>query len=230
MAGLTNGLISKRPRKRQTTEESQPHNHQQVSDEDKSSASSSHDSDEDTQPQESFADRLKILNLQDGETLTTDPLTTRVPVSSLAQTLVQALNSTDTKLLETCLLQSNKPLIANTIRRIPTALVHNLVEQLIICLNKKKRGAGDGATVSTVRRTKTLIEWVRQLLLIHMSYLLTVSHSLLIGLPLSTSSKNLLLTSHLLSFSFSLFFFLLLNRSHPSFQSSLRYIVRFKSD
>lgn len=99
------------------------------------------------------------------------------PVGSLAQSLTQALKSNDTKLLESCFLQqfkNNKHLIAHTIERLPRTLLHNLIEQIVICLNRKRRGYGDGATVATVKRTKTLIEWVRQVLLIHMSYLLAV--------------------------------------------------------
>ncbi|KNZ49033.1 hypothetical protein VP01_524g4 [Puccinia sorghi] len=98
-------------------------------------------------------------------------------ISSFAQTLTQALKSTDTKLLESCFLQqskNNKNLISNTIQRLPRKLLHTLIEQIVICLNRKKRGYGDGVTVATVRRTKTLIEWVRKILLIHMSYLLTI--------------------------------------------------------
>jgi len=98
-------------------------------------------------------------------------------IASFAQTLTQALKSTDTKLLESCFLQqskNNKNLISNTIQRLPRKLLHTLIEQIVICLNRKKRGYGDGVTVATVRRTKTLIEWVRQILLIHMSYLLTI--------------------------------------------------------
>ncbi|PLW24547.1 hypothetical protein PCASD_09174 [Puccinia coronata f. sp. avenae] len=103
--------------------------------------------------------------------------TSIVSIASFAQTLTQALKSTDTKLLETCFLQqhkNNKNLISNTIQRLPKKLLHTLIEQIIICLNRKKRGHGDGVTAATVRRTKTLIEWVRQILLIHMSYLLTI--------------------------------------------------------
>ncbi|KNF05166.1 hypothetical protein PSTG_01794 [Puccinia striiformis f. sp. tritici PST-78] len=98
-------------------------------------------------------------------------------IGSFAQTLTQALKSTDTKLLEICFLQqskNNKNLISNTIQRLPKKLLHTLIEQIVICLNRKKRGYGDGVTIATVRRTKTLIEWVRQILIIHMSYLLTI--------------------------------------------------------
>ncbi|KAI8452123.1 hypothetical protein BY996DRAFT_6415776 [Phakopsora pachyrhizi] len=165
---------------------------------------------EDDLEQQSFAERLKILNIQtkkseilgvedqeskeeaeEGKEDTlegskasriksrnhvspTKSYTPILPVSSLAQTLTQALNSADSKLLETCFLQSDKTLISNTLARLPRPLVHNLIEQLVLRLNRKKRGAGDGATVPSVRRTKTLVEWVRQTLLIHMSYLLTI--------------------------------------------------------
>ncbi|WAR61529.1 hypothetical protein PtB15_12B217 [Puccinia triticina] len=110
------------------------------------------------------------------ETSSTNP-TTIASIGSFAQTLSQALKSNDTKLLETCFLQqskNNKNLISNTIQRLPKKLLHTLIEQITICLNRKKRGYGDGLTVATVRRTKTLVEWVRQILLIHMSYLLTI--------------------------------------------------------
>ncbi|KAG0151717.1 hypothetical protein CROQUDRAFT_71450 [Cronartium quercuum f. sp. fusiforme G11] len=197
MVTLTNGVTPKRPRTQKTTEEDT--NNDRMED---SEASSSHESDKEEthqEPaQESFADRLKILNINEADP--PKPNGIRVPVNSLAQTLVQALNSADSKLLETCLFQTKKSLMPNTLRRIPKPLVHTLIEQLIISLNKKKRGAGEGATVATVRRTKTLIEWVRQLLLIHMSYLITIP-ALVTKLTTLHSSlqKRLVLHSKLLS-------------------------------
>ncbi|MBW0558874.1 hypothetical protein O181_098589 [Austropuccinia psidii MF-1] len=165
--------------------------------------------------QESFSDRLKNLNLQNNpsndqefsqdENSENEPtnemkkLRPRVevshhgdsnpimPVGSLAQTLVQALNSDDTKLLETCFFQSNKNSISITLQRLPKPLVHNLIQHLVLCLNRKKRGAGDGSTVPSVRRTKVLIEWVKQVLSIHMSYLLTI--------PMLSSQLTVLHTS-----------------------------------
>ncbi|KAA1100703.1 Small subunit (SSU) processome component [Puccinia graminis f. sp. tritici] len=118
----------------------------------------------------------KSLNGSLNDTNSINP-TTIASIGSFAQTLTQALKSTDTKLLESCFLQqskNNKNLISNTIQRVPKKLLHTLIEQIVICLNRKKRGYGDGVTVATVRRTKTLVEWVRQILLIHMSYLLTI--------------------------------------------------------
>ncbi|PLW22022.1 hypothetical protein PCANC_02426 [Puccinia coronata f. sp. avenae] len=79
--------------------------------------------------------------------------TSIVSIASFAQTLTQALKSTDTKLLETCFLQqhkNNKNLISNTIQRLPKKLLHTLIEQIIICLNRKKRGHGDGVTAATI--------------------------------------------------------------------------------
>lgn len=199
MVTLTNG---KRSKTQKTISEKSK---DLVKEAEASDTSSSQDSDkenetEEPQPQESFADRLKILKINETPHQSTNPTQLRIPVNSLAQTLIQALNSSDHQLLETCLIQSNKQLIANTIQRIPTALVHNLIEHLILGLNKKRGGAGEGSAVSSVRRTRTLIEWVRQLLLVHMSYLITIP-ALVSKLTLLHSSlqKRLNLHSKLLS-------------------------------
>ncbi|EGG06248.1 uncharacterized protein MELLADRAFT_71984 [Melampsora larici-populina 98AG31] len=184
MVTLTNGKRSKT--QKTTSEKSHKDSMKSLPDKESSESSSSQDSDsdkenengngdEEPQPQESFADRLKILKINhDTPDQSSNQTHLRIPVNSLAQTLIQALNSSDHQLLETCLIQSNKQLISNTIQRIPTGLVHHLIEHLIIGLNKKRGGAGEGSTVSSVRRTRTLIEWVRQLLLVHMSYLITI--------------------------------------------------------
>ncbi|KAH9821503.1 hypothetical protein DFH28DRAFT_522032 [Melampsora americana] len=206
MVTLTNGKRSK-TEKRRSEKGKTDELKSSSSESDSSDSASNQDSDQDPsnqepEPQESFEERLKILkiNNHDPSNLSSNPSQLRIPVNSLAQTLIQALNSSDHQLLDSCLIQSNKQLIINTIQRIPTSLVHNLIEHLIIGLNKKRGHVGEGSVVSSVRRTRTLIEWVRQLLLVHMSYLITIP-ALVSKLTILHSSlqKRLNLHSKLLS-------------------------------
>jgi U3 small nucleolar RNA-associated protein 5 len=99
-----------------------------------------------------------------------------VPAHSLSRTLTQALHSSDTGLLESCLRHTNKDLIHNTVQRLPPQLV---VPLLMACVERLGRGArgnnmkGGGGGAST-QRGLGLIAWVKSALTIHSGYLMTV--------------------------------------------------------
>ncbi|EMD41420.1 hypothetical protein CERSUDRAFT_110003 [Gelatoporia subvermispora B] len=61
-----------------------------------------------------------------------------VPASSLTRTLIQALHSSDARLLETCLAHSDAALIRNTVRRLPPQLA---VPLITACVERLGRGA-----------------------------------------------------------------------------------------
>jgi U3 small nucleolar RNA-associated protein 5 len=104
-----------------------------------------------------------------------------VPAHSLSRTLVQALHSADTRLLETCLLHSDELLVMNTVRRLPPQLA---VPLLTACVERLGRGArantakGGGGGASAQRGTG-LIRWIRAVLVVHAGHLMTVGLSAL---------------------------------------------------
>lgn len=99
-----------------------------------------------------------------------------VPANSLTRTLIQALHSMDSRLLETCLAHSDQTLIRNTIRRLPPQLA---VPLLTACVERLSRGAraanmkGGGGGASSQRGTG-LLAWVKAVLAIHSGHLMTV--------------------------------------------------------
>jgi U3 small nucleolar RNA-associated protein 5 len=100
-----------------------------------------------------------------------------VPANSLTRTLIQALHSSDTKLIETCLAHSNSDLIRNTVKRLPCQLAIPLLNACVERLGRGARAAnmkGGGAGASA-QRGMTLITWIRTVLTVHMGHLLTVS-------------------------------------------------------
>lgn len=99
-----------------------------------------------------------------------------IPASSLTRTLIQALHSSDSKLLETCLAHSDPSLIHNTIKRLPPQLAVPLVTACVERLGQGARAAsmkGGGAGASS-QRGSGLIEWVKAVLIIHSGHLMTV--------------------------------------------------------
>ncbi|KAI6047320.1 hypothetical protein EDC04DRAFT_2556539 [Pisolithus marmoratus] len=99
-----------------------------------------------------------------------------VPAHSLTRTLIQALHSSDSRLLETCLNHSDTSLIRNTVRRLPPQLCLPL---LLACVEKLARGAraanmkGGGGGASSQRAT-VLITWIKTTLTVHSSHLMTM--------------------------------------------------------
>ncbi|KAG7450123.1 NUC189-domain-containing protein [Guyanagaster necrorhizus] len=99
-----------------------------------------------------------------------------VPASSLTRTLLQALHSSDSKLMETCLAHSDLVLIRNTVKALPPQLA---VPLLTVCMERLGRGArasnmkGGGGGAGSQRGT-TLIAWVKTVLAVHSGHLMTM--------------------------------------------------------
>ena len=104
---------------------------------------------------------------------------TEIPVvaaNSLTRTLIQALHSSDTRLLEMCLTHSDPTLIRNTVRRLPPQLAIPLITSCVERLGKRNRvtdmkGGGGGASS---QRGSSLVAWVKAVLVIHAGHLMTV--------------------------------------------------------
>ncbi|SCV72324.1 BQ2448_3861 [Microbotryum intermedium] len=101
-------------------------------------------------------------------------LSTRLaaPATTLTTTLIQALHSSDAPLLESCLLHDSPTLIRSTVQKLPSgSLVLNLLEALVQRLGTGKRRKGG---VASVQRARGLVEWVRQVLIVHVGFLVTI--------------------------------------------------------
>ncbi|KAI0757399.1 NUC189-domain-containing protein [Daedaleopsis nitida] len=127
-----------------------------------------------------------------------------VPASSLTRTLIQALHSSDTRLLETCLAHSDATLIRNTVRRLPPQLAVPLVTACVERLSRGARGnnmKGGGGGASSQRGTG-LINWVKAVLTTHSGHLMTMPDLVarLSGLH-ATLTQRLTLQESLLSLS-----------------------------
>lgn len=99
-----------------------------------------------------------------------------ISTQSLSRTLIQALHSSDTRLLELCLMHSDESVILNTVKRLPAQLA---VPLLLACVERLGRGAragtgkGGGAGASAQRGTG-LVRWIRAVLIVHTAHLVTV--------------------------------------------------------
>jgi len=99
-----------------------------------------------------------------------------VPANSLTRTLIQALHSSDSRLLETCLAHSDLVLIRNTVRRLPPQLA---VPLITACTERLGRGAragnmkGGGGGASS-QRGAGLITWIKTAMAVHSGHLMTV--------------------------------------------------------
>ncbi|KAK7029645.1 Small subunit (SSU) processome component [Paramarasmius palmivorus] len=127
-----------------------------------------------------------------------------VPAASLTRTLIQALHSSDAKLLETCLAHSDTVLIRNTVRRLPPQLAVPLVTACVERLGRGARGGnlkGGGGGASSQRGT-SLITWVKTVLSVHSGHLMTMPDLVarLSGLH-ATLTSRLTLQESLLSLS-----------------------------
>lgn len=104
-----------------------------------------------------------------------------VPASSLTRTLIQAIHSSDSRLLETCLSHSDPHLIGTTVRKLPPQLAVPLLTACVDRLGRGHRAAnmkGGGGGASS-QRGISLIAWVKVVLTVHSGHLMTVrSYSL----------------------------------------------------
>lgn len=100
-----------------------------------------------------------------------------IPSNSLTRTLIQALHSSDSRLLEMCLAHTDPKLIRNTIRRLPPQLAIPLINACVERLGRGARGAnmkGRGGGASS-QRGMGLITWINTVLAVHTGHLMTVS-------------------------------------------------------
>ncbi|KAF7727304.1 WD repeat-containing protein 43 [Apophysomyces ossiformis] len=114
----------------------------------------------------SIEQRLQELGVEDG--LTTNDIRKQrknlsIPsAGSLQQVLMQALHSNDMQLLEACLQHNKVEVINSTVKRLPTTCVIPLLLQLVARFQEKPGRALD------------MLTWVRSILYIHSTYLMTV--------------------------------------------------------
>ncbi|SCZ91681.1 BZ3500_MvSof-1268-A1-R1_Chr5-1g07602 [Microbotryum saponariae] len=95
------------------------------------------------------------------------------PATTLTTTLIQALHSSDAPLLESCLLHDSPTLIRSTVQKLSSgSLVLNLLEALVQRLGTGKGGKVGGT--ASVQRSRGLIEWVKQVLVVHVGFLVTI--------------------------------------------------------
>lgn len=100
-----------------------------------------------------------------------------IPANSLTRTLIQALHSSDSRLLELCLAHSDPALISNTVRRLPPQLSIPLIMACVERLGRGPRagnmkGRGGGASS---QRGAALLVWLKTVLAVHTGHLMTVS-------------------------------------------------------
>ena len=100
-----------------------------------------------------------------------------VAANSLTRTLIQALHSSDTRLLEMCLTHSDPTLIRNTVRRLPPQLAIPLITSCVERLGKRNNVKGGGGGASS-QRGSSLVAWVKTVLVIHAGHLMTVCSQL----------------------------------------------------
>ncbi|KAH9486680.1 U3 small nucleolar RNA-associated protein 5 [Psilocybe cubensis] len=99
-----------------------------------------------------------------------------IPTNSLTRTLIQALHSSDSRLLEMCLGHSDPALILNTVRRLPPQLTIPLITACVERLGRGPRSSnmkgGGGGTSS--QRGSGLLTWLRTVLTVHTGHLMTI--------------------------------------------------------
>ncbi|KAG8830090.1 Small subunit (SSU) processome component [Serendipita sp. 399] len=99
-----------------------------------------------------------------------------VPPESLSRTLIQALHSSDTRLLEGCLRYSEPKIIKNTVKRLPPQLTVPLLQACVDRLARGRggnRGPASGAAASS-QRGMAMVAWIRAVLVAHSGYLMTI--------------------------------------------------------
>lgn len=95
---------------------------------------------------------------------------------TLTRTLIQALHSSDARLLESCLQHTRAPLILQTVRRLPPQLAVPLLNACVERLGRGARGStqkGRGGAAGT-QRAAGLVRWVKTVLVVHSGHLMTV--------------------------------------------------------
>ncbi|KAI9338763.1 Dip2/Utp12 family-domain-containing protein [Obelidium mucronatum] len=147
-----------------------------------------------TSAEESIQDRLHTLNLSLADNPESTPSTTtkkstkrhdllKTPTAnSLHNLLTQAVHSGDAQLLEQCLQVSDPVVITATVKRLPASQVVPLLNLLTVRLQMKPT------------RAKSLVEWVRAVVVCHAAFLMTnpslVSHLSTLHSTLSTRTET----------------------------------------
>lgn len=145
---------------------------------------------QDQSTSESESDEAGDEDRKPSKRTTSAAATALVPANSLTRTLIQALHSADSNLLETCLGHSDQALIRNTVRRLPPQLA---IPLLMACMDRLGRGAragtmkGRGGGASSQRGT-SLMGWVKAVLALHSGHLMTVIPNPLASLTMSNNS------------------------------------------
>ncbi|KAG9295394.1 hypothetical protein G9A89_013423 [Geosiphon pyriformis] len=88
---------------------------------------------------------------------------TKIDAKSLQNVLIQALHSDDTGVLNKLFLETKHDVIKNTVRKMPPEYVIRLLEKIVIFFQSK-----------TGCNNPLLLEWIKQILLVHTAYLMTV--------------------------------------------------------
>ncbi|KAJ3027630.1 UNVERIFIED_CONTAM: WD repeat-containing protein 43 [Siphonaria sp. JEL0065] len=144
------------------------------------------------QQEESLQDRLQTLNnlsLNDVPSLTSKKVSQKrhdllktPTATSLHNLLTQSVHSGDAQLLEQCLQVSDPVVITATVKRLPASQVVPLLNLLTVRLQMKPT------------RAKSLIEWVRAVVVCHAAFLMTnpslVSHLSTLHSTLSTRTET----------------------------------------
>lgn len=110
----------------------------------------------------SLADQVQAMAVATGGAGSALPTAGAPRAGSLAHMLAQALHSNDKALLEECLNNTNEGVVRNTVMRLPPTLAVRFLTDVVDRLEAKPS------------RGVTLMVWIRAVLLIHSSYLMTV--------------------------------------------------------
>lgn len=112
----------------------------------------------------SMEDRLKTMNLTPSVSQQPKAGKRNIPkVGSMTQMLVQALNSQDKRLLEDVLSNGAKPaIIQNTVKRLPVNCLIPFITELVHRIQ------------ASPSRGSHLVPWIKNVMTIHMSYLMSV--------------------------------------------------------
>lgn len=112
-------------------------------------------------------DDLDAHHPADGPSTSFAPMTT----ATLTRTLTQALHSSDSRLLETCLQQSDPTIVRETVRQLRQNHVITLIDELV---DRLGRGGSGGKGGASTQQARTTVSWLRAVLLCHTAYLVTV--------------------------------------------------------
>lgn len=101
------------------------------------------------------------------------PSSSFAPMTSttLTRTLTQALHSSDSRLLDTCLQQHDPAIVRETVRHLRQNHVVTLIDELV---DRLGRGGSGGKGGASTQQARTTVAWLRAVLLCHTAYLVTV--------------------------------------------------------